>query len=89
MRKKTNKQTNRIAGEKKKKKKKEMGKQKKKEKCPTEINVVYNLKVVNVMWNSNLKLKQNKKGENGKVKSLILHWREFWLTAMEERVKQS
>lgn len=46
-----------------------MGKQKKKEKCPTEINVVYNLKVVNVMWNSNLKLKQNKKGENGKVKS--------------------
>lgn len=84
---KKNKQTELRGGKKKEKKKK--GKQKKKEKCPTEINVVYNLKVVNVMWNSNLKLKQNKKGENGKVKSLILHWREFWLTAMEERVKQS
>lgn len=34
-------------GERKKKRKR--GKQKKKEKCPTEINVVYNLKVVNVM----------------------------------------
>lgn len=32
-----------------KKKKRKRGKQKKKEKCPTEINVVYNLKVVNVM----------------------------------------